>query len=118
MLLPDMHLLLLRCVQRAFIGAQCRLRHFELAADCSAEQAAPSADAGPDVTGEKAERHQCWPRDDAGLNSDSQELLRLHRVSPLPSALPHPEAILVPDLQPGFTAAQALQRVTVRAPVW
>lgn len=63
-----------------------------------------------------AQRHECWPLGDPGLDDDSQELLRLHRVSPLPSVLPHPGAPVMPDLQPGFTAAQALQRVVVRAP--
>lgn len=63
-----------------------------------------------------AQRYERWPPGDPGLYEDSQELLRLHRVSPLPSVLPHPGAPVMPDLQPGFTAAQALQRVVVRAP--
>lgn len=48
--------------------------------------------------------------------SNSPELLRLHRIAPLPSGLPNLRAPLVPQLQPGFTAAQALRRVAVRAP--
>lgn len=47
--------------------------------------------------------------------SNSPELLRLHRIAPLPSALPNLAAPLMPQLQLGFTAAQALQRVAVSA---
>lgn len=49
--------------------------------------------------------------------SNSPELLRLHRIAPLPSALPNLQAPLTPHLQLGFTAAQALRRVAVRAPI-
>lgn len=45
---------------------------------------------------------------------NSPELLRLHRIAPLPSALPNLGAPLTPQLQLGFTAAQALRRVAVR----
>ena len=65
-----------------------------------------------------AQRHERWPLGDPGLEHMSQELLRLQRVSPLPSVLPHPATPVMPDLQPGFTAAQALQRLAVRTPGW
>ena len=66
-----------------------------------------------------AQRREQWPLGDLGLEDGSRELLRLHRVSPLPSVLPHPErcgAPFIPGLQPGFTPAQAFQRLAVRAP--
>ncbi|KAL3159370.1 F-box only protein 31 [Trebouxia sp. C0009 RCD-2024] len=73
----------------------------------------PESNRDGDVTRptDVAQRYERWPPGDPGLYEDSQELLRLHRVSPLPSVLPHPGAPVMPDLQPGFTAAQALQRV-------
>ena len=51
------------------------------------------------------------------FRSKSPELLRLHHIAPLPSALPNLQAPLAPQLQPAFTAAQALRRVAVRAPI-
>lgn len=73
--------------------------------------------------GHHVEEHHVWPfggpraTADECFQSDSPELLRLHCVAPLPSALPHPKAPLMPHLQPGFTAVQALRRVAVSAPI-
>lgn len=51
------------------------------------------------------ESHYLWPYG---------EFLRLYHIAPLPSPMPDIRAPLMPPLQPGFTAAQALRRVTVK----
>lgn len=51
------------------------------------------------------ESHYLWPYG---------EFLRLYRIADLPSPLPDIRAPLMPPLQPGFTAAQALRRITVK----
>lgn len=51
------------------------------------------------------ESHYLWPYG---------EFLRLYRIAHLPLPLPDIRTPLMPPLQPGFTAAQALRRVTVK----
>ena len=54
-----------------------------------------------------------WINEDEPLPNGPPPL-RLHRIMPLPHALSYPTAPAASQLQPGFTAAQALQCLMVR----